>query len=168
MKQEDMKFNIINDEGKEVECEVLFTFESKETGKNYIVYTDNSLDEDGNTKVFASIYDPDFDVSKLLPVETEEEWAIIEDLFEELQKEASSEDEQSLNVETKISLLQYLFAGGFTLCFFDGFAHYADALQAVENSQAPLTVNKKPISYIGMEPKRRKAKKRQNGTGALC
>ena len=88
-----MKFNIINDEGKEVECEVLFTFESKETGKNYIVYTDNSLDEDGNTKVFASIYDPDFDVSKLLPVETEEEWAIIEDLFEELQKEASSEDE---------------------------------------------------------------------------
>ena len=55
MKNEEMTFKVLNDEGKEIECEVLLTFESEETGKNYIVYTDNSIDEDGNTKVFASI-----------------------------------------------------------------------------------------------------------------
>ena len=42
MKDETMTFKVINDEGKEVECEVLFTFESDETKKNYIVYTDNT------------------------------------------------------------------------------------------------------------------------------
>ena len=56
MKEERMTFNITNDEGQEVECEVLFTFESDETGKNYMVYTDNTVDEEGNTKVYASVY----------------------------------------------------------------------------------------------------------------
>ena len=42
MKDETMTFKVINDEGKEIECEVLFTFESDETKKNYIVYTDNN------------------------------------------------------------------------------------------------------------------------------
>ena len=32
------KFTVLNKEGKKVECEVLFTFESEETNKNYIVY----------------------------------------------------------------------------------------------------------------------------------
>lgn len=93
MEREKMSFTIINDEGKEVECEVLFTFGSEETGKNYIVYTDNTLDEEGNTKVFASIYDPDSDESKLLPIETEKEWKIIEVILEELQAEIPEECE---------------------------------------------------------------------------
>ena len=68
-----MTFKVINDEGKEVECEVLFTFESEETKKNYIVYTDNTTDEEGNTKVYASIYNPNEAETKLLPIETEKE-----------------------------------------------------------------------------------------------
>ena len=84
---EKMTFKVINDEGKEVECEVLFTFESDETKKNYIVYTDNTLDEAGNTKVYASIYNPLEDETKLLPIETEKEWKIIETILEELQNE---------------------------------------------------------------------------------
>ena len=55
MKEEQMKFKVIDENGKEIECEVLFTFESDETNKNYIVYTDNTTDEGGNTKVYASI-----------------------------------------------------------------------------------------------------------------
>ena len=74
--EEKMTFKVINDEGKEVECEALFTFESDETKKNYIVYTDNSQDEEGNTKVYASIYNPNEDETKLLPIETEKEWKI--------------------------------------------------------------------------------------------
>ena len=90
MKDETMTFKVINDEGKEVECEVLFTFESDETKKNYIVYTDNTLDEEGNTKVYASIYNPDQDETKLLPIETEKEWKIIETILEELQNETAN------------------------------------------------------------------------------
>lgn len=85
--EEKMTFKVLNDEGKEVECEALFTFESDETKKNYIVYTDNSLDDEGNTKVYASIYNPDEDETKLLPIETEKEWKIIETILEELQNE---------------------------------------------------------------------------------
>lgn len=85
--EEKMTFKVTNDEGKEVECEVLFTFESDETKKNYIVYTDNTLDEEGNTKVYASIYEPEQDETKLLPIESDKEWKIIETILEELQNE---------------------------------------------------------------------------------
>ena len=93
MKDETMTFKVINDEGKEVECEVLFTFESDETKKNYIVYTDNTVDEEGNTKVYASIYNPDQDETKLLPIETDKEWKIIETILEELQNETANSGE---------------------------------------------------------------------------
>ena len=91
MKEETMTFKVINDEGKEIECEALFTFESDETKKNYIVYTDNTTDEEGNTKVYASIYTPDQEESKLLPIETDKEWKIIETILEELQNETRKE-----------------------------------------------------------------------------
>ena len=95
MSEETMTFKVINDEGKEVECEVLFTFESDETKKNYIVYTDNTLDEEGNTKVYASIYNPDQDETKLLPIETDKEWKIIEEILNQIQEQvANSSNEQ--------------------------------------------------------------------------
>ena len=93
MSEETMTFKVINDEGKEIECEVLFTFESDETKKNYIVYTDNTVDEEGNTKVYASIYNPDQDETKLLPIETDKEWKIIETILEELQNETANSEE---------------------------------------------------------------------------
>ena len=92
-KDEIMTFKVMNDDGIEVECEVLFTFESDETKKNYIVYTDNTLDENGNTKVYASIYNPDEEETKLLPIETDKEWKIIETILEELQNAANSGQE---------------------------------------------------------------------------
>lgn len=91
MMEEKMTFKITNDEGKEVECEVLFTFESDETGKNYMVYTDNTTDEEGNTKVYASIYNPEKEDQVLQPIETDKEWTIIETVLNELQEEAKKE-----------------------------------------------------------------------------
>jgi len=85
--EEKMTFKVINDEGKEIECEVLFTFDSDETEKSYIVYTDNTTDEEGNTKVYASIYNPDDEETKLIPIESDKEWKIIETILEELQNE---------------------------------------------------------------------------------
>lgn len=94
MMDEKMTFKVINDEGQEIECEVLFTFESDETGKNYIVYTDNTTDESGNTKVYASIYNPEEEETKLEPIESDKEWKIIETILDELQKEIQGKGEE--------------------------------------------------------------------------
>jgi len=88
MREETMTFKITDENGKDIECEVLFTFESEETKKNYIVYTDNTIDEEGNTKVYASIYNPNDEKSILYPIETEKEWKIIDTILGELQAEA--------------------------------------------------------------------------------
>ncbi len=83
---QDNTFTIVNDEGKEVKCEILFTYEDEKTKKNYIAYTDNTTDEDGNTKVYASIFNPNEENPVLLPIETEEEWKLIEGILNSLSK----------------------------------------------------------------------------------
>ena len=82
---ERMTFKVKNDKGIEIEYEVLFTFESDETGKKYIVYTDNTSDDAGNTKVYASIYTGEGDEMTLEAIETEKEWKIIDKILEEIQ-----------------------------------------------------------------------------------
>lgn len=91
MEKEKLTFKVIDDNGNEIECEILFTFESDETGKNYIVYTDNTTDELGNTKVYASIFNPNEPDSKLTAIETEKEWKIIQTILEELQSAGKGE-----------------------------------------------------------------------------
>ena len=80
-------FSMIDENGNETIYEVLFTFESEETHKNYIVYTDNTKDEQGNVEVYASIYDPNNPHSRLEAIETEKEWKVIETILETLQEE---------------------------------------------------------------------------------
>ena len=88
---EKKKFYVLNKEGKQVECEPLFTFESEETKKQYVVYTDNSKDENGNVRVFASIYNNKKDGGELLPIKTEKEWKVIETIIESIQEETAKE-----------------------------------------------------------------------------
>lgn len=80
-------FSMIDENGNEVVYDVLFTFESEETNKNYIVYTDSSKDEEGNIQVFASIYDPENPKGKLEAIKTDKEWKIIETILNTLQEE---------------------------------------------------------------------------------
>ena len=80
-------FSLIDKDGNETIYDVLFTFESDETHKNYIVYTDNTRDETGNVEVYASIYDPNDPHSKLEAIETEKEWKVIETILDTLQEE---------------------------------------------------------------------------------
>ena len=80
-------FTMINQNGEEKVFDVLFTYESEETNKNYIVYTDQSKDDAGNIQVYASTYDPNDPTSPLGAVETEKEWKVIETILETLQEE---------------------------------------------------------------------------------
>jgi len=92
----ELKFKAVDTNGNLIECETLFMFESPETGRNYIVYTDNSVDEEGNTRVYASIYNPedlktieseDLASLELIPIETDKEWEIIGTILEEMQNQ---------------------------------------------------------------------------------
>lgn len=83
----DNKFTILREDGTQITCDVLFTFDSEETGKSYVVYTDGTRDEGGNIQVFASVYDPTGENLRLQPVETEREWVIIESILRNLQNQ---------------------------------------------------------------------------------
>ena len=78
------KINITDMDGNNILCDVLFTFDSNDTNKSYIVYTDNTKDEFGNIKVYANAYDPNNDKGILDSIETEEEWATIEQIFDSI------------------------------------------------------------------------------------
>lgn len=91
------KFTLIDDKGVETTYDVLFTYESEETGKHYIAYTDNSLDENGNIQVYASIFDPENPNSRLEPIETEKEWKVVETILETLQEEVKKKVEGQNN-----------------------------------------------------------------------
>ena len=97
MEEKNNMFKVVNKEGKEVDCEVLFTFESEETKKNYIVYTDNTEDDKGNTRVYASIYNPNDERGELLPIETDREWKIIETILNSIQEKAKEDSSDNSN-----------------------------------------------------------------------
>ena len=97
---ENNTFKVINNEGQEVVCDILFTFDSDETKKSYIVYTDNSKDESGNIQVFASIYDPKQENPRLDPIETDAEWKIIETILDTLQEEIKKKAQENNSTES--------------------------------------------------------------------
>ena len=88
-------FKLITNDGTEVTCNVLFTFDSDETKKSYIVYTDNSREQEGNIQVFASIFNPNDENTKLEPITTEKEWKVIETILETLQEEVRNKQDAS-------------------------------------------------------------------------
>ena len=81
-------FTLVNEEGVETKCELLFAFEQVSTGKNYMVYTDHTPDEFGFEAVFASIYDPENGASALEAIETDEEWDLVDELLVALQDDS--------------------------------------------------------------------------------
>ncbi len=86
------KITIKNNEGVELECDVLFTFDDEDTKKSYIVFTDNSLDEDGKVKVYANTYDPEGKSDDLGEIKSEKEWQVLESLLAEIQKKVEGND----------------------------------------------------------------------------
>ena len=67
--------------------EILFTFEDEEHGKKYVVFADPDVESE---EVFASAYD---DAGNLLPVESDEEWAMIEEVILAFQEDEEASDE---------------------------------------------------------------------------
>ena len=93
--EKDGKLVIKNDKGEVLECDVLFTFDSDETGKSYIAYTDNTKDDQGNIKVYANIYDPNGESLRLEPITTEKEWKAINNILVSVQEKVKEAIEEN-------------------------------------------------------------------------
>lgn len=79
---------IIKD-GKEVECEILFTFENEKFRKLYIGYTDHSRDETNRENIYYGAIRVDIDYDKLgynslEPVTNPEEVELVQEVLNEI------------------------------------------------------------------------------------
>ncbi|HIS86907.1 MAG TPA: DUF1292 domain-containing protein [Candidatus Caccenecus avistercoris] len=79
-------FTVTDQSGSTVEYEILFTFDSDETKKSYIVFTDNTTDEDGSIVTYAATYDKTGESLELQDIETDEEWNLIEHLLSNIEE----------------------------------------------------------------------------------
>lgn len=84
-------FTVTDASGKTIEYEILFTFDSDETKKSYIVFTDNNKDKDGSIITYAATYDKDGDKLELKDIETEREWSLIENILAQIEEKTSGE-----------------------------------------------------------------------------
>lgn len=83
---EKKKMSIVSEDGVMEEVEVVISFEFKDTKKEYVVYTKNEKDENGNVTVYVSQVDRESGNPRLCGVESENEWNRIKDVLRELSK----------------------------------------------------------------------------------
>lgn len=79
---------VIEKDGKKIECDILFTFDCKDTEKVYIGYTDNSFDKNGRKTIYVASYDPVIGPGTLEEIRTKEEMDMINDVLEKIDRES--------------------------------------------------------------------------------
>ncbi len=77
---------IINKDGEDKEYTVLFTFDSEDTLKTYIGYTDNEIAKNGRKNIYVSAISP-FTSNTLEDIEDEKELDMIRDFLEYVDSE---------------------------------------------------------------------------------
>ncbi|KRN33682.1 DUF1292 domain-containing protein [Weissella halotolerans] len=80
-------FMLTDDQGQEHAFTELFSFKVDQTGKSYIALAADDVNEDGESDVLAFIYDPEKDDGLLLPIESDDEYAMVEDVLATLMDE---------------------------------------------------------------------------------
>ena len=74
----------VDEEGTEILCDILFTYDSEEFKKSYVFFVPvGSEDENGKVEVGVASYVPTGDgIGELSPVDTDEEWEMLSEVFE--------------------------------------------------------------------------------------
>lgn len=78
--------SIILEDGSMDQVEILVSFEFNDNKKEYVVYTKNETDENGNITIYVSSVIRDGDTPKLGGVDSDEEWSRIKNVLRELSK----------------------------------------------------------------------------------
>ena len=76
--------SIVQEDGSIDEVEVVIAFEFKDTKKEYVVYTKNEKDANGNVTVYVSRIERNGETPQLFGVENEEEWNRVKDVLRKL------------------------------------------------------------------------------------
>ncbi|NSL50197.1 DUF1292 domain-containing protein [Calidifontibacillus erzurumensis] len=96
-KEEKERIIIPDENGEEHLFDVLFTFDVEETGRSYIVLEPVGASEDEEeVEVFAFRYEDhgsDEDDLSLFPIETDEEWDMVEEMLNTFTEEMEEEEE---------------------------------------------------------------------------
>lgn len=74
---------IVDEDGNESLYEILFTFESEDYGKNYVILypAGSSEDEDVELQAYSYIEQEDGQSGELQPIESEAEWDMVEEVL---------------------------------------------------------------------------------------
>ena len=81
---------IKNEKGEQKNFHVLVTFDIEQKNKSYVLYTDYSKNENGDLRVFVSIYDKYDEDDKLEEVVEQDELDVIDEYIEKLQEDLKS------------------------------------------------------------------------------
>ena len=87
MEKENYKFIFENEEGKKIMCEMILSFYVKDKDKNYMLFTDNTYDEDHNLKVYP-YYNTSED-EEMIPVTDKDEFNMINRVYESVVKKVN-------------------------------------------------------------------------------
>lgn len=90
-KEQERYFTVTDKDGKTIEYEILFTFDSDETEKSYIVFTDNNKDKEGSIITYAATYQKDGERLMLEDIKTDREWNLIESILSQIEEKTSEE-----------------------------------------------------------------------------
>lgn len=95
---EERMITLIDDDGNEVLFEVLMTIDGQEEfGKNYVLLLpagSQESEEDAEISVYSFTQNADGTEGDLIPIpeDADDEWAMIEDVFNQFQEEAGKEE----------------------------------------------------------------------------
>ncbi len=82
-------FSILGENGEEIKCQTLLMFQSPQSEKDIVIYTDNTLSEDGYENIYASYYRYDDENLTLSDIDNEADWVLIQEVLAEV-----TEDEE--------------------------------------------------------------------------
>lgn len=82
---EHTSFKVINND-KETTCEVIATYHDDDTNKDFIVYTDGTLNSEEELKLYYSLYESVGNGIKLINIESSEDEKIGLQLIQEILK----------------------------------------------------------------------------------
>lgn len=86
---DDKTLHVIDEQGNEIDYEIIMTFKSEQTGHSYVIYKEFG-DSD---EVFASRYnEDDEDGGELMAIESDEEWDMVEEVLETFLAEEDDEE----------------------------------------------------------------------------
>lgn len=82
------KITLVDDDGNEVEYDILFTFESEDYGKSYILLVPAESEPEEQVDVLAFSFDPDEEDEgeqgemDLIEIDNDDEWQMVEDVLD--------------------------------------------------------------------------------------